>query len=69
MNNPSLVNGNNSILTQRNNTHSKCKGISSSHESEITARLKSSSKKLPKAINKMKTDRKAEYTKLKAKQI
>lgn len=56
---PSLTNGNNSILTQRNNTHSKCKGISANQESEITARLKSSSKKLPKAINKMKTDRKA----------
>lgn len=59
MNNPSLINGNNSILTQRNNTHSKCKGISANAESEVTARLISSSKKLPKVINKMKTDRKA----------
>lgn len=58
MNNPSLINGNNSILTQRNNTHSKCKGISANTESEVTARLISSSKKLPKVINKMKTDRK-----------
>lgn len=69
MNNHSFVNVNNSILTQRDNAKPKSKGASSIIENEATTRLKSSGKKVPKAIGNLKTDRKAEYAKLKAKQI
>lgn len=59
MNNHSFINVNNSILTQRNNANPKNKGVSFAIENEATARLKSSSKKVPKAIGNLKTDRKA----------
>ena len=69
MSTPNPLLANSSVLTQRINTHNKCKALFSNPESENNLRVKSSNKKLPKVISQLKTDRKAEYTKLKARQI